>query len=587
MKVWTSLLAIVAAGPLLSNAARAEDLAGRGLWQSGYARPFHVSVTSFEQPAAMADVAEPPQPPPVTDEAEPAEPPPPDGEAEAAPLPPAGDEAKPKKSPPETDEAEPLQSPAMPAAVEARPPESAAEPAPLPDDPGYSTVDDAQTKEGPLVEESPRDVADGPVGGDTATCTAATCAAATRGGGCGAGCGASGCNTCGGLCFCPTWYGRSYCCAPELIYRPVLSVKGVGVGGWIDQGITLNAANPNNRFNGPVTFNDRSDEYQLNQAWVYAQRSANTGGYGMAVGGRFDLCYGTDNRFIVANGLETKWNLGQRFYGLALPQCYVDAAYNDLTISMGHFWSLIGYELAPAPQNFFYSHSYTRQYGEPFTFTGVRGKYDLANNLCVNAGFNRGWNNWDDNNNDLNFMGGVCWLSSDGTTSLAFQITAGNEDNLGVNNRTLYSIVLTKQLTDRWQWVLQHDRGCEENAFQGEFDAEWYSFVNYLYYQINPRWAAGARYEWFADDDGVRVSQANAAGGPPKGMALNGVPSHWNELTLGLRYTPKSNVVLRSELRWDWVDPLIPLGGGPGSGPFDDYLRRSQLLWGTDLIVTF
>ena len=397
--------------------------------------------------------------------------------------------------------------------------------------------------------------------------------------GCGGGCGSS----CGSVCC-------TDCCVAEpcrLFDCCWLNCKGIEVGGWIDQGITLNAANPNNRFNGPVTFNDRSNEYQLNQLWMYAERATCTGGYGIDVGGRFDVVYGTDHRFTVANGLEDNWNLGQRFYGLALPQCYVDVAYNDLTVRMGHFFTIIGYEVVQAPENFFYSHSYTKQYGEPFTHTGALAMYNLDNCWSVSSGIHRGWNNWEDNNDDLSFLGGATWTSCDKSTSLAFALTTGNEDNAAVNNRTMYSIVLTKQLGCRWQWVLQHDQGWDENAAAGRGDAEWYGFVNYLYYQINPCWAAGVRYEWFADDDGVRVDDTNAAGGPPKGMALNGVASHWNELTLGLKYTPNPNVILRTELRWDWVDPLVDTGQGVGSGPYDDFERRSQLLWGTDLIVLF
>ena len=71
--------------------------------------------------------------------------------------------------------------------------------------------------------------------------------------------------------------------------------------------------------------------------------------------------------------------------------------------------------------------------------------------------------------------------------------------------------------------------------------------------------------------------------GYPHGIDLNGVPSDWYELAVGVNYKPNKNVILRSELRWDWVDPLISVS----DGPFDDYTSRKQLLWGTDLIVKF
>jgi len=36
---------------------------------------------------------------------------------------------------------------------------------------------------------------------------------------------------------------------------------------WLDQGATINTLSPRDRTNGPVTFNNRSNEYQLNQAY--------------------------------------------------------------------------------------------------------------------------------------------------------------------------------------------------------------------------------------------------------------------------------------------------------------------------------
>jgi len=42
-------------------------------------------------------------------------------------------------------------------------------------------------------------------------------------------------------------------------------------------------------------------------------------------------------------------------------------------------------------------------------------------------------------------------------------------------------------------------------------------------------------------------------------------------------------VMVRSELRWDWADPLVPVP----DAPFADYTKNDQFLWATDLIVRF
>ncbi|MEQ1583618.1 MAG: outer membrane beta-barrel protein, partial [Candidatus Nitrotoga sp.] len=76
--------------------------------------------------------------------------------------------------------------------------------------------------------------------------------------------------------------------------------NGIEVGGWINAGITYNANNPTDRFNGPVTFADRSKEFQLNQLNVFIQRAVATEGKEWNFGGRFDLMFGTDAIFAQA-----------------------------------------------------------------------------------------------------------------------------------------------------------------------------------------------------------------------------------------------------------------------------------------------
>lgn len=378
---------------------------------------------------------------------------------------------------------------------------------------------------------------------------------------------------------------QTACCdEPFRLFRlPRLRYRGIDVRGWIDQGFTWNPDDPAYRFNGPVTFNDRSNEYQLNQAYLIAERVTQTGGAGWDLGGRIDLMYGTDSRFLVAYGLEDDWNQSQRFYGAAMPQLYADVAVNRWVIRMGRFYSPVGFESPMAANNFFYSHTYLRQYGEPFTHTGLLARFNLNDCLALAAGFHRGWDMWEDNNDKIGFLGGASWISPSERTTLAVNVVASNE-LIGVESaRTLVSLVLTQRLGERWKYVSQADIAYESNAVwdrqQGLVGAEWYGFAHYLFCELNPCWTVGLRHEWFSDDDGVRVSGL----GYPKGIVLGAVPSHWNELAFGVNYKPNANVILRSELRWDWVDPLVFVY----DRPFDDYSDGSQFLWGTDLIVKF
>ena len=72
--------------------------------------------------------------------------------------------------------------------------------------------------------------------------------------------------------------------------------------------------------------------------------------------------------------------------------------YNDLTVKIGHYAAVMGYEVVPAPGNFFYSHSYELAYAEDILVTGVQADYKLNDNWSVNGGFNRGWFMFEDDN---------------------------------------------------------------------------------------------------------------------------------------------------------------------------------------------
>ncbi|MBN1589490.1 MAG: outer membrane beta-barrel protein, partial [Pirellulales bacterium] len=266
-------------------------------------------------------------------------------------------------------------------------------------------------------------------------------------------------------------------------------------------------------------------------------------------------------------------------YGLSMPQLYLDLGWNDLTIRVGHFCTILGYEKLQAPENFFYSHTYMKQYAEPFTHTGVLAMYPVNDQWSFSAGITNGWNNWTDNNDNVGFLGGATWTSRDRCSSLAFACTATKEDAHNDNDLFLYSLVYQRQMTNRLQWVLQHDYAFENDGAAGGQDAEWYGLATYFYYKLNSRWSAGLRYEWFSDDDGVRVIGM----GYPHGIPLAGVASHWQDISIGLKYQPNERLIVRSECRWDWVDPLTAVP----DGPFDDFNARDQFLWSTDVILRF
>jgi len=362
----------------------------------------------------------------------------------------------------------------------------------------------------------------------------------------------------------------------------VLQNMGIKVGGWLEQGITFNGHDPADRFNGTVATNDWDDEYQMNQLWLFLDRPAKNDGCGWAWGGHIDMLYGSDWRFGINRGLEDRIN-GFNFqsYGMVLPQFYLELAYNDLSFKIGHMAAILDYEAVPAVANPFYSHSYSYGYTVPQLVTGVLGEYKLSDQWTLQAGFHRGWSMFEDNNDDLDVMAGIKWVSENQKTSVNYAISNGAQDPLGVQNRFVYSLVLKQLLTERLQYVAVHNLGIEDDAVAGQ-DAEWYGLNQYFLYTINERWSANTRVEWLRDDDGARIA---GPGNIPGVRAWDGrgFAGDFFELTCGLLWKPHPNILVRPEIRWDWYQGPA----GPTGLPFNDGTKSNQFLFATDLIVTY
>jgi hypothetical protein len=358
------------------------------------------------------------------------------------------------------------------------------------------------------------------------------------------------------------------------------SILGFGLTGWINPGATANNWNNPSRFNGPVSFNDREDFY-LDQAYAVLENPLESDCGEWDFAGRVDFLFGTDARFTKAVGLELDqfgnehWNAGKEFYQIALPQFYAQVGNDVFNVMVGHFYTIMGYEVVTAPGNFFYSHAYTMQYGEPFTHTGALASYTINDAWRVAAGITFGWDTFDSAIDRAGFLGGIFWTPADDVNIGATLHTGDEIASTGLlANRTLYSLVGQFQLTELWSYVLQHDNGWQDDGVGVGQQAHWYGINQYLFYEINDCWKAGMRFEWFDDPNGYRVvavSAHNPAKGPFRG--------DFYEISAGLNWTPGANWVIRPELRWDWFD-----GENQVPRPFNDGASNSQFLAAIDLI---
>jgi hypothetical protein len=388
---------------------------------------------------------------------------------------------------------------------------------------------------------------------------------------------------------------------------------GVKWGGWIDTGISTNFNN--SKWNGPVSFGDRSAELQMNQLYVYLERAVATSGDDWDFGGRFDFLYGTDAGYTQTYGApQGNWDLhlnasNIKYYRTALPQAYASVYApigNGLTLKVGHFYTIIGYEVVTAPDNFFYSHAYTMQYGEPFTHTGLLGSYPIDSNWTLtggvvtgsvvggwDGGFNQGLGAWSG-------IGGVGWTSDDQGTKVNISGTTGPTSETNSNQWSIYSLVIQHDFTEDLHYVFQHDHGFADGASVGANgkpqDATWYGINNYVFYDLMDDLSVGLRGEWFRDDDAVVSSDPTGAnfgrvfsiGRQVGGVGLGSYlpASSFYAFTLGLNWKPSKWLMVRPNLRYDWADGSRPFNnGGASVGYAGD--RGDQILFSTDVVISF
>ena len=419
------------------------------------------------------------------------------------------------------------------------------------------------------------------------------------------------------------------------LHLPLLERRSFSTFGWIDAGLGANAwGTP---FNGVVTFADRSWQGQVNQLYLANERAADAEAGEWDWGARVDLLLGTDSIFTTARGLDA-WPLQaygvanaaswafSKDYGLAMPQLYLDVARGDLTLRLGHFYGILGYEQVPAVGNFFYTHCFSMQYS-PFTFTGVMGTWKPADGVTIHSAVHTGWNNFLDPMpmsgpwailnpgypgaaSTAGYLGGVTLESDDRSQSLAIGMTTGNEATpLGsdpasgslVGNRSLITTVYTNRLTERLTYVFENDAAWQFNsgapsatAGQQPGLAQWYSFNQYAFWTFSDRWLGGVRLEYFRDNNGYIVvaplRNYSQAGNP--GYYSGGFAGNFWELTLGLNYRPNRNWMIRPEVRYDWFTPDAgvtrrPYGPGLGQGIGESGSKLGQFYAGCDAIMQF
>ncbi len=323
--------------------------------------------------------------------------------------------------------------------------------------------------------------------------------------------------------------------------------NGIELGGWLQFGYhNRNAVVPR--------FNTHEDRVNLHQGWLYAEKVAD-GSCGFDWGFRVDGMYGVDAADTQAFGNNPgKWDfqngLDNGQYGFAIPQAYAEVASGDWSVKVGHFYTLVGYEVVTAPDNFFYSHALTMFNSEPFTHTGALLTYNASDDVTLYGGWTAGWDTgFDQLNNGSSFLGGFSAPLGDNVT-FTYIATAGELGWRG--NGYSHSIVVDTALTDNLNYVIQSDlvRTNDADANPATIDADDDIGINqYLIYSVSEKVGLGTRMEWWKNEGRSQYAA-----------------------TFGVNVKPMDNLIIRPEIRHDWK-VAAPVG--------------SQTTFGMDVILTF
>src|SRR5437868_5669997 len=339
----------------------------------------------------------------------------------------------------------------------------------------------------------------------------------------------------------------------------------LSIYGWIETGVTGNVDAPNDNQNFGRLFDDRSNEFVMDQAVITAERALDPK-VGFDWGFKLQFLFGTDARYIHSLGLLDH-AMRSSLYQPDIPEVYLSlhlpiVTEGGIDVKIGKFVTLEGAETIDPRTNPFYSHSYIFNFAIPFNHTGALFTLYATKWLNLVAGVTRGVNTSIDDNNDAPaFHGGIGLHLNDEkfVVSAATHIgpeTPGNDHDLRYLNTITTTWKITDKLTSITDLNYTHDDAANASA---------YGVAQYLTYTINDKITAKIRGEIWRDDNGFYAAQFADPHDPMRALAgeptidprtVGGGRTTYGALTLGLDIKPPvpkplAGLTIRPELRVD------------------------------------
>ena len=278
------------------------------------------------------------------------------------------------------------------------------------------------------------------------------------------------------------------------------------------------------------------------------------------LGGQFEITLGSDANVINSFGYTPNTYTD-------VTQAFLYYATGPLTLDVGKFETLAGYEVIESPSDNNISRSILFGYAVPFTNTGVRLVYAPTSRITYTAGVNFGWDQLEAQPGSglQTLEAAIAWTPST-IFSLSGDVYDGREPSVLTpypvsgatvfGTRALFDLVGHWNPSSKWNFGVNYDTAQQTNdqsftstgaivtsgAGPALGTAKWYGVAGYAILNLNSNVTFAGRLESFDDASGVRT----------------GIAQTWDEGTLTFQYVPTAtNWKFRAELRGDWSNQSV------------------------------
>ena len=286
-------------------------------------------------------------------------------------------------------------------------------------------------------------------------------------------------------------------------------------------------------YDGFYRWNDPS--LAVNQTVLFAERKLDTyrnGGFDW--GYNVTALFGTEHAQFADDGFDGKWGVRGDGYGMSIYEAYGSVGIDNLSVKFGKFASPFGYESAVGPVRDLNTTSYIHLH-EPLIFSGALATWDVSERFSLNGGLTFGANNSWEADDNYGFIFGAKFQWTD-RLAISYEGYLGRlvDEDYAKANQYLHSIIATWDIDCRTQYVFETCYGSVYDKEADELAGDFFGIANYLKYKVCDNIEAITRFEWARDKVGDEKIDHT-------------------ELTFGVKYNVNEHLMIRPEVRYDWV----------------------------------